>query len=318
MSRNSIGIALATGASSGIGKATVERTAPGKIFPTTSGSEMSNLKWANVPTRTVEVGGVPFAYRELGPDSGVPVIFLHHLMAVLDDWDPRIIDGIAAHRRVIAFDNRGVGASGGSVPDTVEAMGRDAIAFIRALELKKVDLLGFSLGGGVAQMVALQAPDLVRRMILAGTGPRGGGGIDEITRIAVIAYVKAALTLSDPRNFLFFPRTPDGKRAAKDYFSRLKERTKDRDKSISLQARRAQLKAIRTAGLSAPDDLSVITQPVFVANGDHDLMVDSRLSVDMARRLPNAKLTIYPDSGHGGVFQHHRAFVPAVLDFLAD
>jgi len=261
---------------------------------------------------------VPFVYRELGRGSGVPVIFLHHLMAVLDDWDPRVIDGIAAQRRVIAFDNRGVGASGGSVPHTIEEMGRDAIAFIRALGHQKVDLLGFSLGGGVAQMVALQAPDLVRRMILAGTGPRGGGGIDEINRIAVIAYLKAALTLSDPRNFLFFPRTPDGKRAAKDYFSRLKERTKGRDKRISLQARRAQLEAIKTAGLSAPDDLSVITQPVFVANGDHDLMVASSLSADMARRLPNAKLTIYPDSGHGGVFQHYQAFVPAVLDFLAN
>ncbi|OHC66621.1 MAG: alpha/beta hydrolase [Rhodocyclales bacterium GWA2_65_20] len=276
------------------------------------------MKWKDVPTRTIDVGGVAFAYRELGPDSGVPVIFLHHLMAVLDDWDPRVIDGIAVQRRVIAFDNRGVGASGGSVPHTIEEMGRDAIAFIRALGFKKVDLLGFSLGGGVAQMVALQVPDLVRRMVLAGTGPRGGGGIDEITRIAVIAYLKAALTLSDPRNFLFFPRTPEGKRAAKDYFSRLKERTQGRDKRISLQARRAQLQAIRAAGLSAPDDLSVITQPVFVANGDRDLMVDSSHSADMARRLPNARLTIYPDSGHGGVFQHYRAFVSAVLDFLAD
>jgi len=279
---------------------------------------MSDMKWKNVPTRTIDVGGVPFVYRELGHDSGVPVIFLHHLMAVLDDWDPRVIDGIAAQRRVIAFDNRGVGASGGSVPPTIEEMGRDAIAFIRALGLKQVDLLGFSLGGGVAQMVALQAPDLVRRMILAGTGPRGGGGIDEINRVAVIAYLKAALTLSDPRNFLFFPRTTEGKRAAKDYFSRLKERTEERDKPISLQARRAQLQAIKTAGLSAPDDLSLIKQPVFVANGDRDLMVASSLSADMARRLPNAKLTIYPDSGHGGVFQHHRTFVPAVLDFLAD
>jgi pimeloyl-ACP methyl ester carboxylesterase len=305
MSKNDLGITLVTGASSVIDKATAAR-------------QMSTMAWRNVPTRMIDVGGVPFAYRELGADSGVPVIFLHHLMAVLDDWDPRVIDGIAAQRRVIAFDNRGVGASGGSVPHTIEEMGRDAIAFIRALGLKKVDLLGFSLGGGVAQMVALQAPDLVRRMVLAGTGPRGGGGIDEINRIAVIAYLKAALTLSDPRNFLFFPRSPDGKRAAKDYFSRLKERTEDRDKPISLQARRAQLKAIRTAGLSAPDDLSVITQPVFVANGDRDLMVASSLSADMARRLPNAKLTIYPDSGHGGVFQHHMDFVPAVLDFLAD
>jgi pimeloyl-ACP methyl ester carboxylesterase len=305
MGKNDMSITLATAASSGIGKASAAR-------------QTGNVKWKDVPTRTIDVGGVPFAYRELGPNSGVPVVFLHHLMAVLDDWDPRVIDGIAAERRVIAFDNRGVGASGGSVPPSIEEMGRDAIAFIRALALKQVDLLGFSLGGGVAQMIALQAPDLVRRMVLAGTGPRGGGGIDEINRIAVIAYLKAALTLSDPRNFLFFPRTPEGKRAAKDYFSRLKERTKDRDKPISLQARRAQLKAIQTAGLSAPDDLSVITQPVFVANGDRDLMVDSSLSADMARRLPNAQLTIYPDSGHGGVFQHHRAFVPTVLDFLAD
>ena len=304
MSTNPMGVALMTGASSGIGGATT--------------GHRNDVKWKDVPTRRIDVGGVTFAYRELGPDSGVPVIFLHHLMAVLDDWDPRVIDGIAAHRRVIAFDNRGVGASGGWVPHTIEEMGRDAIAFIRALGLRKVDLLGFSMGGGVAQTVALQAPNLVRRMILAGTGPRGGGGIDEVTSVAVLAYIKAALTWSDARNFLFFPRTPQGKRAAKDYFAGLKERTRDRDKAISLQARHAQLKAIRHWGLSTPDDLSAIKQPVLVANGDNDLMVDSSLSADMARRLPNAQLTIYPDSGHGGVFQHHRDFVSEVLDFLAD
>jgi pimeloyl-ACP methyl ester carboxylesterase len=245
-------------------------------------------------------------------------VFLHHLTAVLDDWDPRIIDGIAAHHRVIAFDNRGVGATGSSVPHTVEQMGADAIAFIRALGLERVDLFGFSLGGGVAQMVALQAPELVRRMILAGTGPRGGGGIDQITKIAVIAYLKAGLTFSDPRNFLFFPRTAEGKRAASEYLNRLKERTQNRDKRISMQARIAQLKAIRHAGQSQPDDLSLVTQPVFVANGDHDLMVDSSHSADMARRLPNARLKIYPNSGHGGVFQHYRTFVADALQFLAE
>jgi pimeloyl-ACP methyl ester carboxylesterase len=274
--------------------------------------------WIDVPTRTIDVGGVPFAYRDLGPVDGVPVVFLHHLMAVLDDWDPRVIDGIAAHQRVIAFDNRGVGASGGSVPHTVEEMGRDAIAFIRAMGLEQVDLLGFSLGGGVAQMVALQAPDLVRRMILAGTGPRGAGDLDEMTKIAVGAYVKFALTLKDARTFLFFPRDAEGKRAAKDYFARLKERTQSRDKGISLQARRAQLKAIRAAGVHEPDDLSVITQPVFIANGDHDLMVASSHSADMARRIPNSRLKIYPNSGHGGVFQHHREFVAEVLEFLGE
>ncbi|WP_374496443.1 alpha/beta fold hydrolase [Vogesella indigofera] len=305
MDTNTTGITPVSEAFSGTGAATAPRS-------------MSRAKWKDVPTRTIAVGGVAFAYRELGPDSGVPVIFLHHLMAVLDDWDPRVIDGIAAQRRVIAFDNRGVGASGGAVPHTIEEMGRDAIAFIRSLGFKKVDLLGFSMGGGVAQTVALQAPDLVRRMILAGTGPRGGGGIDEVTKVAVLAYIKAALTWSDARNFLFFPRTPEGKRAARDYFAALNERTQGRDKPISLQARRAQLQAIRHWGLNTPHDLSAIKQPVFVANGDNDLMVDSSLSADMARRLPNARLTIYPDSGHGGVFQHYRAFVPAVLDFLAD
>ena len=184
--------------------------------------------WADTPNRTVDVGGVTFAYRELGSGSDIPVVFLHHLTAVLDDWDPRVVDGIAAHHRVIAFDNRGVGATGGSVPPTVEQMGTDAIAFIRALGLDKVDLFGFSLGGGVAQMVALQAPDLVRRMILAGTGPRGGGGIDKMATIVGGAYTKAALTRSDPRNFLFFPRTPEGKRAAADYLGRLKERSDGR------------------------------------------------------------------------------------------
>ena len=139
--------------------------------------------WKDTPTRKIDVGGVEFAYRELGTGSDVPVVFLHHLTAVLDDWDPRIIDGIAAQHRVIAFDNRGIGTTGSSVPPTVEQMGADAIAFIRALGLERVDLFGFSLGGGVAQMVALQAPDLVRRMILAGTGPRGGGGIDKMATI---------------------------------------------------------------------------------------------------------------------------------------
>jgi pimeloyl-ACP methyl ester carboxylesterase len=166
-------------------------------------------------------------------------------------------------------------------------------------------------------MVALQAPGLVRRMILAGTGPRGGGGIDKMATIVGGAYAKAILTRSDPRNFLFFPRTPEGKRAASEYFERLKERSRDRDEKISIQAGFAQITAIRHAGKSQPDDLSLITAPVFVANGDHDLMVDSTHSADMARRLPNAQLKIYPHSGHGGVFQHHHEFVPDALQFLA-
>jgi pimeloyl-ACP methyl ester carboxylesterase len=268
------------------------------------------------PTHTISVGGTPFAYRELGPRTGVPLVLLHHFAAVLDDWDPRVIDGIAARRHVIAFDNRGIGASGGSVPHTIDEMATDAVAFIRALGYDQVDLLGFSLGGGVAQVIALERPELVRRIILAGTGPAGGGGIEKINRIAAAAYTKGALTLRDPRHYLFFNRNAKGKRAATEYMARLKERTADRDKRISLQARRAQLKAIRAAGLQAPHDLGKITQPVLVANGDNDVMVASSHSADLARRIPNAKLTIYPDSGHGGVFQYHREFVPAVLEFL--
>src|SRR3954462_7229184 len=278
---------------------------------------VTTTTWKTAPNRTINVGGTPFAYRELGPPVGVPLVLLHHFTAVLDDWDPRVIDGIAAERRVIAFDNRGVGASGGSVPHTIDEMAADAVAFIRALGLEQVDLLGFSLGGGVAQVITLEHPELVRRVILAGTGPRGGGGIEKMPLIAGSAYTKAALTLRDPRHFLFFNRNASGKRAASAYMARLKERTEDRDKRISMQARLAQLKAIREAGLGTPHDLSKITQPVFVAHGDNDVMVASSHSADIARRIPDAKLTIYPDAGHGGVFQHHDEFVPAVLEFLA-
>ena len=275
-----------------------------------------NTTSKTAPTQTVDAGGVTFAYRELGPRTGVPLVFLHHLTAVPADWDPRVIDGIAAKRHVIIFDNRGVGGSTGSVPHTIDEMAADAVNFIRALGHEQVDLLGFSLGGGVAQVITLEHPELVRRVILAGTGPAGGGGIEKINRIAASAYTKAALTLRDPRHFLFFNRNPAGKRAATDYMARLKERTEDRDKRISPLAMRAQLKAIRAAGLQAPHDLGRIRQPVLVANGDNDVMVASSLSEDLARRIPSAELVIYPDSGHGGVFQYHREFVPAVLEFL--
>ncbi|MCZ4548568.1 alpha/beta fold hydrolase [Gordonia rubripertincta] len=272
--------------------------------------------WKNAPTKNIDVNGVRFVYRDLGPTGGVPVVFLHHFTATLDDWDPRVIDGVAAKHRVIAFDNRGVGGSGSKVPATIDDMASDAVAFIRSLGVNKVDLFGFSLGGGVAQVIALEAPDLVRKIVLAGTGPRGGGGIDKMATIVGGAYLKAALTRQDARNYLFFPRTPDGKRAAAAYFDRLAERTTDRDTTISLQARLAQLRAIIAGGKATPDDLTAITQPVLVANGDHDVMVASEHSVDLANRLPNAKVVIYPDSGHGGVFQHYREFVPEVLEFL--
>ena len=268
------------------------------------------------PTQTLDVGGTSFAYRELGPRGGTPLVFLHHFTAVLDDWDPRVLDGVAAHRHVITFDNRGVGSTGGKVPNTIAAMAADATAFIRALGHEQVDLLGFSLGGGVAQEVTLTHPDLVRRLILTGTGVRGGGGLTKMPLIVGGAYSKAALRRVDPRHFLFFNRNPAGKRAATEYIARLHERTTDRDKPISHQARIAQLLAIREAGLGKPHDLSRITQPTFVANGDNDIMVASSQSYVLAERIPDAKLTIYPDSGHGGIFQYHQQFVPELLEFL--
>lgn len=272
--------------------------------------------WTDTPTKHIDVNGVRFAYRELGPTGGIPVVFLHHFTATLDDWDPRIIDGVASAHHVIAFDNRGVGGTGSKVPTTIDAMAADAIAFIRSLGLEKVDLFGFSLGGGVAQVVTLQAPELIRRIVLTGTGPRGGGGIDKMAGIVGGAYLKATLSRKDPRHFLFFPRTAEGKKAAAAYFDRLAERSGDRDAKISLQARLAQLRAIVAGGKASPDDLSVITQPALVANGDNDVMVASKHSVELAERIPDARVIIYPGSGHGGVFQYHREFVPEVLAFL--
>jgi pimeloyl-ACP methyl ester carboxylesterase len=273
--------------------------------------------YEHAPTETVDVGGTKFAYRQLGPEMRVPVIALNHLGAVLDNWDPRVIDGIAAKRRVIAFDNRGIGASGGSTPTSVEAMARDAVAVIRALGLDQVDLFGFSLGGMVSQVIAQEEPQLVRKMVLAGTGPAGGEGIDKVTRITIREMVRGFLTFKDPKYYLFFTQTPNGRTAAREFLGRLKERKQDRDKRISPIAFRAQLKAIHAWGTQQPQDLSNVRQPALVANGDRDRMVPSSNTIDLARRLPNGRLVeLYPDAGHGGVFQYHQEFVPAVLEFL--
>lgn len=282
-----------------------------------SNQDVVSSSYQDAPTRTVSAGGVDFAYRELGPKTGVPVVFLTHLAAVLDNWDPRVVDGIAARHRVIAFDNRGVGASTGTTPKTIQAMAADAVTFLRALGLTKVDLLGFSMGGMIAQVIAQTDPDLVGKLIIAGTGPAGGAGITNVTRISHLDTVRALLTLQDPKQFLFFTRTPNGKRAGKEFLARLKERKNDRDKSISLPAYAAQLKAIHRWGLEKPSDLSVIRQPVLVANGDHDRMVPTENSHDLARRLPAGELVIYPDAGHGGIFQFHAQFVEKALEFLA-
>jgi pimeloyl-ACP methyl ester carboxylesterase len=275
-----------------------------------------NATYRYAQTNTIDVGGAKFAYRQLGQDTGVPVIFLNHLGAVLDNWDPRIIDGIAAKRRVITFDNRGIGASAGSTPDSVAAMAQDAVAFIRALGFEQVDLLGFSLGGFIAQVIAQEEPQLVRKIVLAGTGPAGGVGIDKVTPVTIRAMIKGALTFKDPRHYLFFTQTPNGQRAARQFLKRLKERTDNRDNAISIRAFRTQLKAIHAWGRQEPSALTGVRQPVLVANGEDDVMVPSSNSVDLARRLPNAEVILYTDAGHGGIFQYHEAFVEKVREFL--
>lgn len=277
---------------------------------------MSAPSWKDVPTRYLEAGGVTFAYRRLGTTTGTPVVFLHHLGAVLDNWDPRIVDGIAARRPVITFDNRGVGASSGKVPTTIDAMARDAVMFIRALGLEHVDLFGFSMGGFLAQVIAAREPRLVRRLVIAGTGPAGGAGIANVARLSYIDVFRGLVTRQDPKQFLFFTRTPDGIAAGKAFLARLRERTEDRDQEISLPAFRAQLKAIGAWARQTPADLSLIRQPVLVANGDTDRMVPTENSHDLHRRLPNSELVIYPDAGHGGIFQFHGDFVERTLAFL--
>ncbi|OBI69841.1 alpha/beta fold hydrolase [Mycobacterium sp. E796] len=273
--------------------------------------------YKDAPTRTVTAKGVTYAYRELGPTGGIPVVFLVHLAATLDNWDPAVVDPIAAHHHVIAFDNRGVGASTGSVPDTVEAMADDAYIFITALGYDTVDLFGFSLGGMVAQALVLRHPDLVRKLILTGTGPAGGNGIDKVAGTTYYDSLRATLTLKDPKEYLFFNRDDTGKRAARAFVERLKQRATDRDAKIAVKAFQTQLKAIKRWGRSTPADLSRITKPTLIINGDNDRMVPSVLSEDMHRRIAGSELIIYPDSGHGAIFQYHREFSDAAIKFLA-
>lgn len=273
--------------------------------------------YANAPALSVTADGVTYAYRELGPKGGIPVVFFVHLAATLDNWDPRIVDPIAKNHHVITFDNRGVGASTGEVPDSIEAMADDAYTLITALGFDKIDVFSFSLGGMVAQALVFKHPELVRKLILTGTGPAGGKDIDKVARTTYYDILRAALTRSDPKEFLFFNRNATGKPAAKAFIKRLQERTVDRDAPITVKAFQTQLKAIKKWGRSAPANLSKLTQPTLIANGDNDRMVPSVLSEDLHRRITGSELIIYPDSGHGGIFQFHDRFAPVAVEFLA-
>jgi pimeloyl-ACP methyl ester carboxylesterase len=284
---------------------------------TDTSNESVITSYAKAPAGTVTAGGVTYAYRELGPRGGIPVVFFVHLAATLDNWDPRIIDPIAKNRHVITFDQPGVGASTGQVPDSIEAMADDAYTFIQALGYDKIDVFSFSMGGMIAQDLVLKHPNLVRKLVLTGTGPRGGKDMDKVVGTTYRDILRATLTRSDPKEFLFFNRNATGRPAAKAFIRRLQERTVDRDKPISTKAFQAQLKAIQKFGRSAPSDLSKITQPTLIANGDNDRMVPSILSEDLHRRIKGSELIIYSDSGHGGIFQFHAKFSTVAVEFLA-
>ena len=205
-------------------------------------------------TKTIDVNGTSFVYREIGDKTGVPIVFLHHLTAVLEDWDPAVVDGLAKSHPVIIFDNRGVGGSGGKTPDDVAQMAKDAIAFIDALGLAKVDLFGFSLGGFVAQVIAQERPNLVRRIILAGTAPAGGEGLSNMGAVLQEAFAKAGAENKHPKQFLFFRPSKDSQKAADAFLTRLNERKENRDKAVTNETIHAQVTAI-TKGAS-PGGLS--------------------------------------------------------------
>ncbi|WP_247045440.1 alpha/beta fold hydrolase [Arthrobacter rhizosphaerae] len=274
--------------------------------------------YAKAPARTINAGGLSYAYRELGPKGGIPVVFFIHLAATLDNWDPRIIDPIAKNRHVITFNNQGVGASTGQVPDSIEAMAEDAYTFITALGYEKIDVFSFSLGGMVAQALVARHPELVRKLVLTGTGPKGGKDMHKVIGTTYYDILRATLTRSDAKEFLFFNRDAAGKQAGKAFVKRLEERTADRDAPITIKAFRTQLQAIKKWGLSTPADLSKITQPTLIANGDNDRMVPSVLSEDLHRRINGSELIIYPGSGHGGIFQFHDKFAPIAVEFLTN
>ena len=273
--------------------------------------------YIHAPNKSIRTAnGITYVYRELGEKIGIPIVFFTHLSANLDNWDPRIIDGIAKQHWVITFDNTGVGLSSGQVPGTIKEMAEDAIDFIKALGFKQIDILSFSMGGMIAQELLELEPTLIRKVILTGTGPRGGKGIENVTKISNQDLVRAIFTLKDVKTYLFFTRTLNGKRKAKEFLARIKERKHNRDKMISLKGYLTQLKAINRWGKSTPADLSKIKQPILVVNGEADRMVPTENSYDLVQRLLNSKLVIYKHAGHGAIFQYHQEFAKEVLAFL--
>ena len=264
--------------------------------------------------------GVDYAYRELG-DGAVPLVLLQHFRGNLDNWDPPLLDALAANRRVVVFDNVGVGGSSGVTPGTVAEMARDTITFFDAMELDHVDLLGFSIGSFVAQEIALTRPDIVRRLVLASAAPKGAAGMHGWAPEVIAAVGQPQ---RDPDGYLrvFFTASEASRQAGKETLQRISgARADERDALTTWQTRQAQYDAVCRWGI--PDHarlerLRAITMPVFVANGDRDPMILPRFSYLLAGLIPQARVKIYPDAAHGFLFQHHAAFAADVGAFLDD
>jgi pimeloyl-ACP methyl ester carboxylesterase len=275
-----------------------------------------------LPNKLVRAAnGVDYAYRDTGPEAsgGVPLILFQHFRGNLDSWDPALMDALATDRRVIAFDNAGVGGSTGTTPNTVEQMAYDAIAFIAAMDAGQVDLLGFSIGSFIAQQVALIRPAIVRRLVLASAAPQGAAGMHGWAP-EVIGAIGTPETSPGEYLGVFFARSSSSRQAGQEAMQRMYARAEDRDAATTWATREAQYDAVCTWGI--PDHallqrLSCLQMPVFVANGDSDPMILPHYSYLLAGLIPQAQVKIYPDSAHGFLFQHHAEFAADVEAFLS-
>lgn len=278
---------------------------------------MSNLTHQTVPTQFVESNGIRYAYRRFGKPAGTPLLFLEYFNSNMDGWDPAVTNRLAADHEVILFDNAGVGASGGETPSTVVEMTEDCVAFCGALGLKAIHVVGFSLGGMIAQQLVLEQPQLVQRLILLGTGPRGGEGMT----FAELSAEEQA----DPVAFLlgaFFSPSETSQSAGREYQKRLDSRTNDRDLPVSRNSAEAQLAAIREWGrIPASGRYSTlrnITHQTLIVHGNHDIVVAPINALILAEHLPNAQLSVYSDSNHGAYSQHAKLFLEHVKLFLSE